>query len=213
MGSLTGSNSPLWSNEILPSEVSSMERNMRQPLFTEDGATHLSLPEVVYIVGTGDMGFIHHDSIPKDAYTIAVNQAIAYRDINFNAHFISDSTVHEEGWFHKYKNTDLTRIYSKELVENTNAHHEFWFEQRLPFGRAGKQLKHGCCRPNGSVSISCLQMCYWCGVKTVWLCGVDMSGRYFVYNRVGNMVIQEMRENGVNVHSLSATNLNVEYDF
>lgn len=174
--------------------------------------TNIHLPEVVYIIATGKMGLSHHDFIRGAGHCIiSVNQAINY-NLPHDIWFISDSTVYRELWFQENKDRVVMRVFSKELIRNGKCQAEYMFEQRKPMTRPSSNLEWGCCRPNGSVSISALQFAYWCGSKVIILCGADMTGRYRVYNPIASGVVAQIKERGVRVYSLSATNIEgIEY--
>ena len=195
------------------------------------------LPNQIYIVGPGPQGKAFYNTIPPEAFVIALNKAVLIPDLSIDAWLINHT---HQLWFPEADATYTgTRIYRREaalqvLPNLSGPEHWYYYHasQNIDikkFHRMEQQLQFG-----GTVASSALQIAYYFGAREVLLCGIDMAGyRYwdgstdpevthykrFVKSwaalRVINPLIQYLKEEkGMQITSISPTHLKVpRYEF
>lgn len=205
-----------------------------------DGDIHdanLELPHKVYILASGPNGLDAYESIPEDAFIIAVNRGAAIcldhpslRSCEPSVWLVADwRATQQPYWKEVTKVFKGIKVFSEETLqkechfEHGQAEAIYTFEL-IPkshmievFEPPSKRFK-----PDGSVTGAALWFAFLKGAKHIVLCGADMGGdadyvgklpkdwrhgETWIYRKVLDGQIKWMQERGILVETISRTKL------
>ncbi len=139
--------------------------------------SEITLPATMYIVCPGPGAATYDTGSIPDARTIAVNAAI---NLVTYARFwmVADSNAVNQGWYTGWSGNP-PKDAPPPFIDHAGGE-RYTFSQGEPLG-ADIQFKHGYLRPNGSVLLQALQLCYWFqagyrNTRNVNIIGADMRG-------------------------------------
>lgn len=133
----------------------------------------LRIPAVAYVAGAGPGLLEELDSLPPNAYVVACNRAILAK-YPYRLWMVFDKNAPKYPWFKNPPPGDYERIYGnalRKLYPGT-----LWFSSRRtpqPYTIAPGGIQGG-----GTIVCCALQLLYWAGVKTAYLLGSPMRGRF-----------------------------------
>lgn len=131
-----------------------------------------TLPDTVYILGSGATAAEAIWRIPSDACVIALNKAIlAYQAAKIWM-CTTSAYLKEEWWQHAFSMPAI-RLFSEHLSVFAEA--DYSFLHYPPWGREPQGWIPGVLRI-ATIAGCAVNLCYFKGVKKIVLCGVDMYG-------------------------------------
>lgn len=140
-----------------------------------------SMPKTAILLAPGPEGVPYIKDIPDGVHIAAVNKGSMIRPCN--DWVVSDSNCCKKDWFRGAdKRFSGRRIFSMTAAKRTpsfkhpgkNTHYIYDMASADYTGPAENKIRKG-----GTVAASALWVMYYCGVKTVILVGVDMSGNFY----------------------------------
>jgi len=194
--------------------------------------------ETVYVLGSGPNGIPHYESIPRDAFVIAVNQAIEIQGINKSIWLCADGMLPEKEWFQRNAKELLaannpledvtlpTPVFSEGVLLNSYPEVPYHFMHGRTLVKQPWGCEEGVLRGGATIGSQAVQLAYLLGCRNIILCGIDMHGeKYFNGSDTDNVqtmksktwaaatwfniLIKWLRENSCIIESVSKTKLNI----
>ena len=194
-------------------------------------------PQKVYILAPGPNGKDHWKDIPDDAFIICVNKAIELIDegtvkCNKFLWIVPELSAQQTDWFSEYQSasSDVLCI-GRALIDPGGLEEDEYFKFFSYWGSEPNQdvrlISDKLCI-YGTVSSMAMQLAYHIGAEEIVLVGVDMYDDTYYDGKKGfykgmredtpwhshvngfNQLIREIKSKGVQVRSLSPTQLEVD---
>lgn len=207
--------------------------------FTDIFASDFRFPARVCILAPGPNGREHYADIPPDTYTIAVSKAVLIPDVNPAVWMMNH--VHQDWYPDANCGFHGIRVFAYQAVMQAQAKHDqqpqtdrdspdYYF---IPpsddfLDDPVQEPVAGVIRFGATVSACAVQLAYNFGARDILLCGVDMEGDgYFdgslnvhpnhgqtwpAAQRLSALITWLQTKQGLRVHSLSPTQLDVPVD-
>lgn len=200
---------------------------------------NLNIPDTLVIVGNGPAGRDVLPLIPPGACTLALNGAILYPRV-FDWWMAFDAGLVQQRWFTTLKVAASTRkLFGVELyceimgLPDCRVIPDYSFvywpalAQQYPLNKEkvwrGSPLYPGVLRGQTTIAGCAVQFAYYCGVRRLYLVGVDMlgcekanggtnpghTGRWDVANRLSYLCQWMTSHEGMDVATLSDTALKI----
>lgn len=192
---------------------------------------HIEVPHDIYVVAPGPNGLDHIPRIPVDAFVIVVNKAIEL-PLFPKLWMCSEPLAGGTEWFKENidNNKGIACFWLKYLGENYPDIAYYWKDEEPLLTKKDFVPIYRVLRRRATIVGQAVQLAYWLGAKRIVLCGFDASGNtYYDGTPAGvgnsfkmregdwhwvvelmNPMVAWMKEDGVEVVSLSKTALDVE---
>jgi hypothetical protein len=120
---------------------------------------HVKFPKHVYVVGSGPKGFHRYNSIPHNAMKLGVNGAVMYKTLDYV--FYGATDVYEQNWWKNKHKYDTKTVFRPRVTQEKEDRADYYFDVHNIY-------------KGTSIGNLVVYLVYYCKVKHITFCGVDM---------------------------------------